>query len=149
MSERLVSRVGLQYEDIHRTVSGLVDATSATCLACGVEETHQYLPACRRFHAFGVRGQCGLGCAEEQDVIKEIDFLVGTFGKAAASVGAFVIYSDEMKRYLVNKMRTLILRPHCHLSISNGRCSSSIKSSICNRVGNIWRHPSVRQALVR
>ena len=40
--------------------------------------------------------------------VKEIDFLVGTFGKAAASVGAFVICSDEMKRYLVNKMRTLI-----------------------------------------
>ena len=33
-------------------------------------------------HAFGVRGQRGLGCAEEQDCINDIDFLVGTFGKA-------------------------------------------------------------------
>ena len=59
-------------------------------------------------HAFGVRGPQGLGCAEEQKLTREIDFLVGTFGKAAASVGAFVICSNEIKEYLVNKMRTLI-----------------------------------------
>lgn len=59
-------------------------------------------------HAFGVRGLHGLGCAEEQGVIGDIDFLVGTFGKAAASVGAFVICSNKMKQYLVNTMRTLI-----------------------------------------
>lgn len=59
-------------------------------------------------HAFGVRGPHGLGCAEEHGVIGDIDFLVGTFGKAAASVGAFVICSEEMKQYLVNTMRTLI-----------------------------------------
>ena len=39
-------------------------------------------------HAFGVRGEKGLGCAEEQDCINDIDFLVGTFGKAIASAGA-------------------------------------------------------------
>lgn len=59
-------------------------------------------------HAFGVRGQQGLGCAEEREVVGDIDFLVGTFGKAAASMGAFVICSEEMKQYLVNTMRPLI-----------------------------------------
>ncbi|HIZ27138.1 8-amino-7-oxononanoate synthase [Barnesiella sp. An55] len=59
-------------------------------------------------HAFGVRGRQGLGCAEEQGFIDDIDFLVGTFGKAAASMGAFVICSGEMKQYLVNTMRPLI-----------------------------------------
>ena len=59
-------------------------------------------------HAFGVRGQLGLGCAEEQGVVGDIDFLVGTFGKAAASMGAFVICSETMKQYLVNTMRPLI-----------------------------------------
>lgn len=34
-------------------------------------------------HAFGARGEKGLGCAEEQNCINDIDFLVGTFGKAA------------------------------------------------------------------
>ena len=59
-------------------------------------------------HAIGVRGENGLGCAEEQGCIGDIDFLCGTFGKALASVGAYVICSSVMREYLVNKMRSLI-----------------------------------------
>ena len=59
-------------------------------------------------HAFGVRGRQGLGCAEEQDCIAEIDFLVGTFGKAIGSVGGYIACSRLLRDYLVNKMRTLI-----------------------------------------
>lgn len=59
-------------------------------------------------HAFGVRGKQGLGCAEEAGCIGEIDFLVGTFGKAAASVGAYIVCKRTIREYLVNRMRTLI-----------------------------------------
>jgi 8-amino-7-oxononanoate synthase len=59
-------------------------------------------------HAFGVRGKNGLGCAEEHDCICDIDFLVGTFGKAAASTGAYLVCKHVIKAYLVNRMRTLI-----------------------------------------
>lgn len=59
-------------------------------------------------HAFGVRGEKGLGCAEEQGCIGDIDLLVGTFGKAAASVGAYVVCKHEIREYLINKMRTFI-----------------------------------------
>jgi 8-amino-7-oxononanoate synthase len=59
-------------------------------------------------HAFGVRGRRGLGLAEEADCIGEIDFLVGTFGKAAASVGAYLVCNATVRNYLVNRMRTLI-----------------------------------------
>lgn len=59
-------------------------------------------------HALGVRGRRGLGIAEEQNCIKEIDFLCGTFGKALASVGAYVVCSRTVRDYLVNRMRTLI-----------------------------------------
>lgn len=59
-------------------------------------------------HAFGVRGQRGLGCAEEQDCINDIDFLVGTFGKALASAGAYIVCREVIREYLINKMRTFI-----------------------------------------
>ena len=56
-------------------------------------------------HAFGVRG---LGCAEEQNCINDIDFLVGTFGKAIASAGAYIACRQVIREYLINKMRTFI-----------------------------------------
>ena len=59
-------------------------------------------------HALGTRGEKGLGYAEECGCIKEIDFLVGTFGKAAASMGAYLICKKEVREYLINSMRPLI-----------------------------------------
>lgn len=59
-------------------------------------------------HAFGVRGANGLGLAEELNCVEDIDFLCGTFGKALASAGAYVVCRKELRAYLVNKMRTFI-----------------------------------------
>lgn len=59
-------------------------------------------------HAIGVRGEMGLGCAEQYGVIHQIDFLVGTFGKALASVGGYLICEPILKSYLINCMRPLI-----------------------------------------
>lgn len=56
-------------------------------------------------HAFGVCGKMGLGYACSYP---EVDIIVGTFGKAAASSGAFAAVSDEIKRFLVNKARSFI-----------------------------------------
>lgn len=59
-------------------------------------------------HAFGVRGHAGLGLCEEQNCIADIDFIVGTFGKALASYGAYIICDNIIKEYLVNTSRSLI-----------------------------------------
>ena len=59
-------------------------------------------------HAIGVRGKNGLGIAEEQDCIRDIDLLVGTFGKALGSMGAYLICSRTVREYLINTMRPLI-----------------------------------------
>ena len=59
-------------------------------------------------HAFGVRGRRGLGCAEEQGVTADIDFLMGTFGKAAGSEGAFVVCGRTAREWLVNRVRPFI-----------------------------------------
>lgn len=59
-------------------------------------------------HAIGLYGRQGLGQAEAQGVFDEIDLLIGTFGKALASVGAFVLCSDDIREYLINRSRSLI-----------------------------------------
>lgn len=59
-------------------------------------------------HAIGVRGEHGLGCAEEYQVIDQIDLLVGTFGKALASVGGYLVCHPLIREYLINSMRPLI-----------------------------------------
>ncbi|WP_350456844.1 8-amino-7-oxononanoate synthase [Macellibacteroides fermentans] len=59
-------------------------------------------------HAVGVRGLNGLGIAEEEDCIPEIDLLCGTFGKAFASMGGFVVCNKIFRDYLISRMRTFI-----------------------------------------
>ena len=59
-------------------------------------------------HAIGTRGTQGLGIAEEQNCIQEVDLLCGTFGKALASMGAFVVCNKVIQDLLINKARTFI-----------------------------------------
>lgn len=59
-------------------------------------------------HAIGIYGTTGLGLAEAQNSISDIDFLVGTFGKALASFGAYVICDEPIKNHLINTARPLI-----------------------------------------
>lgn len=59
-------------------------------------------------HAFGVFGENGLGVAEELGIIDDVDLLVGTFGKAIGSMGAFVTGSKTMIDFLINKSRSFI-----------------------------------------
>ena len=59
-------------------------------------------------HAFGVYGNNGLGLAEDNGCIKNIDVIVATFGKACASVGAFCTADETIINYLINKSRPLI-----------------------------------------
>lgn len=42
-------------------------------------------------HSFGLYGQHGLGWAEAEGVLGEVDFLAGTFSKALAGVGGFCV----------------------------------------------------------
>lgn len=59
-------------------------------------------------HGFGVFGSRGLGLCEYYNIINDIDIIIGTLGKAGASIGAFAITNAETKEYLVNSARSFI-----------------------------------------
>lgn len=59
-------------------------------------------------HAFGVEGPQGLGLCKESAGFGDVDIVVGTFGKACASVGAFCAVSPTLRDYLVNRARSFI-----------------------------------------
>ncbi len=59
-------------------------------------------------HAFGVVGPNGLGLAQGSKSKADWDIVIGTFGKAAASMGAFAVVHTKLKEVLVNKSRSLI-----------------------------------------
>ena len=59
-------------------------------------------------HAFGVFGQNGLGVSETLGIIDNVDLIVGTFGKAIGSMGAFAVGNKTLIDYLTNKARSFI-----------------------------------------
>lgn len=59
-------------------------------------------------HGFGVFGSKGLGLCEYYNIINDIDIIIGTLGKAGASIGAFAITNAETKEYLINSARSFI-----------------------------------------
>uniref|UniRef100_Q3ANX3 8-amino-7-oxononanoate synthase n=1 Tax=Chlorobium chlorochromatii (strain CaD3) TaxID=340177 RepID=Q3ANX3_CHLCH len=59
-------------------------------------------------HGAGVFGERGLGLCEAAGVVQEIDIIVGTFGKAFASTGAYAVMNSLVRDYLINTMRPLI-----------------------------------------
>lgn len=59
---------------------------------------HQALLLVDEAHATGVLGPKGMGLA----CGKEIDLIMGTFGKGLGSYGAYVACSAEMREYLIN-----------------------------------------------
>ena len=59
-------------------------------------------------HAFGVFGKKGLGVCETLGLINEVDLIIGTFGKAIGSMGAFATGNKVLINYLINKARSFI-----------------------------------------
>ncbi|CAK7077284.1 MAG: 8-amino-7-oxononanoate synthase 2 [Parabacteroides sp.] len=110
--EQLLSKTSGQYEQT------IIVTESIFSMDGDVADLHQLVRLKKSYpdvmlyvdeaHAIGVRGKNGLGIAEEQNCIGEIDFLVGTFGKALASMGAYLLCSKTIREYLVNTMRPLI-----------------------------------------
>ncbi|MDD5136386.1 MAG: 8-amino-7-oxononanoate synthase, partial [Candidatus Omnitrophica bacterium] len=59
-------------------------------------------------HATGIFGKNGSGVAEEEGLADRVDLIMGTFGKALGSFGAYIAASGPMVEYMVNKCRSFI-----------------------------------------
>ena len=59
-------------------------------------------------HAFGVFGKKGLGVTETLGLTEKVDLIIGTFGKAIGSTGAFATGRKTLINYLINKSRSFI-----------------------------------------
>lgn len=59
-------------------------------------------------HGVGACGPQGLGLCASTGRLDEVDILIGTFGKALASSGAFCIASAELRDYIINRARSFI-----------------------------------------
>ncbi len=98
-------RIIVVVESIYSMDGDICDLNSLVALK---EEYPNVILYVDEAHGFGVRGKYGLGIAEESGLISQIDIIIGTFGKAAASTGAFTATSATLKKFLTNKARSFI-----------------------------------------
>ena len=59
-------------------------------------------------HGSGVLGNIGRGSPELLGVNNDVDIMMGTFGKALGSFGAYAALSNELRELLINRARSFI-----------------------------------------
>lgn len=59
-------------------------------------------------HATGIYGASGAGVVEEEGLSRGVDYIMGTFGKALGSFGAYLAAAKSDIDYLINKCRSFI-----------------------------------------
>jgi 8-amino-7-oxononanoate synthase len=89
-------------------------------------------------HSLGTYGETGLGCAEAQGVLGEIDFVVGTFSKSLAGIGG-VCVSDHPE------LRALHFLARAYVFTASGSPSNIASVSAAVRV--VRQHPELRDRL--
>jgi 8-amino-7-oxononanoate synthase len=89
-------------------------------------------------HSLGTYGATGLGCAEEQGVLDQVDFIVGTFSKSLAGIGGVCVSNHP-------ELRALHFLARAYVFTASGSPSNVASVSAALRV--IRRHPELRQSL--
>jgi 8-amino-7-oxononanoate synthase len=89
-------------------------------------------------HSLGTFGPTGLGCAEAQGVLDQVDFVVGTFSKSLAGVGG-VCVSDH------KEVRSLHFLARSYVFTASG--SPANVASVRAAVRVIRKHPELREML--
>jgi 8-amino-7-oxononanoate synthase len=109
--EELLQKHREKYEDawvISESIFSMDGDTANIEKLVALKEKYKLYLYIDEAHAFGVRGAYGAGVCQEKNLDHHFDIIVGTFGKAIGSVGAFVACNQVFKDYLINKCRSLI-----------------------------------------
>jgi 8-amino-7-oxononanoate synthase len=89
-------------------------------------------------HSLGTYGATGLGCAEDQGVLDEIDFVVGTFSKSLAGIGGVCVSNHA-------ELRALHFLARAYVFTASG--SPSNIASVSAAVKVVRAHPELRDEL--
>src|SRR5437868_785752 len=89
-------------------------------------------------HSLGTYGATGLGCAEDQGMLDQVDFLVGTFSKSLAGIGG-VCVSDHPE------LRALHFLARAYVFTASG--SPSNIAGVAAAVRVVREHPELRDRL--
>lgn len=73
-----------------------------------LKKKYQFCLIIDEAHSVGVFGENGEGLCHQLGIDHEVDIIVGTFGKAFGSVGAYGIMDSNVREYLINCMRPMI-----------------------------------------
>ena len=99
---------------------------------------HQAYLVVDEAHSLGTYGETGLGCAEAQGVLSQVDFVVGTFSKSLAGIGG-VCVSDHPE------LRALHFLARAYVFTASGSPSNIASVSAAVRV--VRAHPELRDRL--
>jgi 8-amino-7-oxononanoate synthase len=89
-------------------------------------------------HSLGTFGPTGLGCAEDQGILDQVDFVVGTFSKSLAGIGG-VCVSDH------KELRSLHFLARAYVFTASG--APAMIASVRAAVRVIREHPELRERL--
>ncbi|HKB09658.1 MAG TPA: pyridoxal phosphate-dependent aminotransferase family protein [Vicinamibacterales bacterium] len=89
-------------------------------------------------HSLGTYGPRGLGCAEDQGVLDEVDFVVGTFSKSLAGIGGVCVSNHS-------ELRALHFLARAYVFTASG--SPANIASVSAAVKVVRSHPELREQL--
>src|SRR4051812_47279166 len=89
-------------------------------------------------HSLGTFGATGLGCAEDQGVLDEVDFIVGTFSKSLAGIGGVCVSNHP-------ELRALHFLARAYVFTASG--SPANIASVSAAIKVVRTHPELRDQL--
>lgn len=109
--EKLLKKERNNYQQVFivtESIFSMDGDTADLSLLANLKNTYNGVLYVDEAHGVGIRGENGLGLAEEQGCLGEIEIFTGTFGKAYGGQGAFTVCNRLLADYLVNSARSQI-----------------------------------------